>query len=558
MNTTETQSGSSLQRSVRADELLASDWPMKYASAANGMDEGYDGSCPCGLIHGEGFEVEVHCWRSGCQRGCQYSGIHVSGTLDETTLRKIGEHIRENNGWTNHTDWNVTASPNSVISLKHPIRRNMSTNTRKLIGLALFDADVAVMAAGEYGVTPDHFRAGTEREIWSAILALHAARQSTEPYFVHVRLLQDGVGVAEEHIRAYEADAPRGRNAGDSACLGVIEDYIRERGAAIGATLSDSATDPRGVVAQAAHDLTSLASIGGRVENMDDVAGRVEKEWEDTFAGLAKGLPMPWPSVWRMSGGTHPGGVCLMVGHGGVGKSAAALQWAAFAAQHGFPSLVLPMEDGVDEAYRRLSYMSSDKDAFRVSVGRCRREDLDSVKTAGRAWRDTPLYLHGGAGVDYRTLPAVVQKYVAKHGVRAVFVDAFKDLGSDGSVEIDNLIMSSLAGMARRWNLYFIVNHHVRKTPPATAGGEAWYIRKDDLRGSGRIWDDARMVMILQQRPSKCEDGGDPFDFRLQVAKNNKGRSGFDMPVTRKPSLAWVEIPKPDDEKNVDNGREKV
>jgi hypothetical protein len=105
--------GRSVDRVVRADELLASDWPMKYASAANGTDEGYEGSCPCGLIHGEGFEVEVHCWRSGCQHGCQYSGIHVSGTLDENLLRKIGEHIRENNGWTNHTDWNVTASPNN-------------------------------------------------------------------------------------------------------------------------------------------------------------------------------------------------------------------------------------------------------------------------------------------------------------------------------------------------------------------------------------------------------------------------------------------------------------
>ena len=112
MNTTETQSAGSLHPLVRADELLASDWPMKYACAANGTDEGYDGGCPCGLIHGEGFEVEVHCWRSGCSHGCQYSGIHVSGSLDEGTLRKIGEHIRENNGWTNHTDWNVTASPN--------------------------------------------------------------------------------------------------------------------------------------------------------------------------------------------------------------------------------------------------------------------------------------------------------------------------------------------------------------------------------------------------------------------------------------------------------------
>lgn len=102
--------GGCFKHAVKVDELLTSDWPMKYASAPNGTDEGYDGSCPCGLIHGEGFEVDIHCWRTGCQHGCQYSGIHVSGTLDESTLQKIGEYIRDNNGWTNHTDWNVTCT----------------------------------------------------------------------------------------------------------------------------------------------------------------------------------------------------------------------------------------------------------------------------------------------------------------------------------------------------------------------------------------------------------------------------------------------------------------
>ena len=178
------------------------------------------------------------------------------------------------------------------------------------------------------------------------------------------------------------------------------------------------------------------------------------------------------------------------------------------------------------------------------------RADLDATKTSGRAWRDTPLYLHGPAGVDYRTISAVVQKYVAKHQVKAVFIDAFKDLGSDGSVERDNAIVSTLAGMARRWNLFVILCHHVRKSPSGMDAKESWYIRKDDLRGTGRLWDDARMVMILQQKPNGLADG-DPFDFQLQVAKNNKGKSGFSVEVMRREYLAWVELKQPEEvEKN--------
>ena len=74
---------------------------------------------------------------------------------------------------------------------------------------------------------------------------------------------------------------------------------------------------------------------------------------------------------------------------------------------------------------------------------------------------------------------------------------------------------------------------------------ESWYIRKDDLRGTGRLWDDARMVIILQQKPNGRMDG-DPFDFAMQVAKNNKGKSGFDFGVVRRDCLAWAEVKEPE------------
>ena len=90
---------------MTAKELLENDWPMSLARNPDG--EGFDGCCPCGTITGDNFAVEFHCWRARCDHGCDVSGIHVSGTLDTATKRKIAEHIRDNNGWTNHTDWNI-------------------------------------------------------------------------------------------------------------------------------------------------------------------------------------------------------------------------------------------------------------------------------------------------------------------------------------------------------------------------------------------------------------------------------------------------------------------
>jgi hypothetical protein len=72
---------------------------MKFAVSLN--DDGpFDGGCPCCLIHGDGFEVEVRCWR-----GDGRSHIAVSGALDIETRRRIAKHIRDHNGWTYHSGW---------------------------------------------------------------------------------------------------------------------------------------------------------------------------------------------------------------------------------------------------------------------------------------------------------------------------------------------------------------------------------------------------------------------------------------------------------------------
>lgn len=87
-------------KKVTATELLENEWPMSLA-------EDFDGGCPCGEIQGENFYVRFHCWRSNCGCDCKHSGIHVSGELDTTTKQKIAEHIRDNNGWSDWTDWNI-------------------------------------------------------------------------------------------------------------------------------------------------------------------------------------------------------------------------------------------------------------------------------------------------------------------------------------------------------------------------------------------------------------------------------------------------------------------
>jgi len=89
------------------EKILQSEWPMSFAMNPNDEDGAFDGSCFCAKIKGQGFQVETHCWRSGCEHGCKFSGIHVSGKILKEDKLKIAKHIKENNGWTNSTDFNI-------------------------------------------------------------------------------------------------------------------------------------------------------------------------------------------------------------------------------------------------------------------------------------------------------------------------------------------------------------------------------------------------------------------------------------------------------------------
>lgn len=88
-----------------AEEVLKSGWPTQFFTKSNGED--YDGSCICGQIVGIGFLLEAHCWRSRCEYGCKFSGVHVAGDISYEQKMKLAKHFVDKSAWKNHTDFNI-------------------------------------------------------------------------------------------------------------------------------------------------------------------------------------------------------------------------------------------------------------------------------------------------------------------------------------------------------------------------------------------------------------------------------------------------------------------
>lgn len=77
---------------------------MRHPNLAR-LDPDYEGCCPCTHIKGDGFDVEIHCWRTSHDCNCPYSGIHITG-LDPDDARKLADHLIETIGWPG-IEWTV-------------------------------------------------------------------------------------------------------------------------------------------------------------------------------------------------------------------------------------------------------------------------------------------------------------------------------------------------------------------------------------------------------------------------------------------------------------------
>ncbi len=420
----------------------------------------------------------------------------------------------------------------------------------RLIGLMVMDAASVLEAATDAGFRPEWLDGQWSRDCYRVMADMEQKRDPIDPHFVEARAKEMGLSVTAKQLVAAEKLAPSRRNGPDKLIEQIRAEYVAREVKRVAEELGESA-DPVAAAQEAAQTLLEVTAA--HVEE-DDHVSVIESQWDMAASGQLPGVPLPWEALYRRVGGPEPGQVSLFVAPGGTGKSRAMNQMARHAALNGWPSLLFSFEDGVKGAMQRQVGMAAGIDPFNLRTGKATEEERARAKVALREIKDI-YFCERACRVE--GMFSVVQQHIARYGIKFVLVDAFLDIAGDKDTAGMDHTMDGLVHIARRLHVPVMVAHHVRKSPPENGRNDQrrWMITRNDLRGSGRLWDQAKgMVFILQALPAKSVLGNAPamldgelmMEYTIDVAKASFGPSGMRKAVAADPvTQEWLEIAPP-------------
>lgn len=428
---------------------------------------------------------------------------------------------------------------------------------RGIVGALMADPLRAASAINRAGVSPDALYTPVNRMLLEVILAMNANCELVDVVTVCDKLKAAGMlekagGI--DYLSGIVETAPFGGGIEYYANM-ILRDFkFREIISNSKGAIEQAATglaEPESIIAGLTTELVGLTDHHQEVTTASIMQGV-----RDAAAGKISCIPLPFPSLTKITGGIRKGTVAILTGLGGAGKSMLKSYWQYYLGTIGVPSLDMCFEDLTTTAKLRTASIGKFHHAAAFNGGQSVKygeryewlpngaEDLRRIEASLTDLDRLPMHWY-----DERLTPdsimAVASDYVSKYGVQAIFVDGVKDIkrpaGRYSDVGFDEEISQALVTVAGRLNIAVVAIHHLTKIDASVP------ITSANVRGSGNIVNDCRSLYALQGTPltdaalvripgadrnATSRDENNCVSTRvLQCLKNNNGRLG----------LAWIE-----------------
>jgi len=260
--------------------------------------------------------------------------------------------------------------------------------------------------------------------------------------------------------------------------------------------------------------------------------------FDNAFAGIVSGVPMPWDGFSKMTGGIQKRCVCPLMGRDGVGKSFMVSKILHYLGARGIPALSIPFEDGADRQLRRIAgchggYSTGEIERALYKDMNEKWKKMDSVLFQKRRnlaeqclneCADMPIYFEDTA-MTVEQIRAVAGKHKRKHGIEIMFVDGVKDVvpsKGENATKQEEHISRVLVQTAKELNIAIVPVCHLTDVPDDIR------LSRRNMRGAKSQFHNARQVLIYQnagvESPKHIVG---PETVVLHMEKNNYGKEAM-------------------------------
>lgn len=208
------------------------------------------------------------------------------------------------------------------------------------------------------------------------------------------------------------------------------------------------------------------------------------------------GIHTPWPQLDALIGGLFGGRLYVIGGSAGDGKSTAAYNIAYAAAKAGHSTLIFSKEMPTVDVFARLIAAPSSTDL--ATINRRELSEMDRTRVVRSArFLDLPISANSDP-VNMSAIKSIARARRHRGELDLLIVDYLQliDTGLPTRTQEEEIakVSTALKSLAMELDIPLVVPAQLNRSPHARANSRP---TKADLRGSGRIEQDADVVLLL-------------------------------------------------------------
>jgi len=242
---------------------------------------------------------------------------------------------------------------------------------------------------------------------------------------------------------------------------------------------------------------------------------------------LITGVPTGFTKLDELTSGLQPSDLIIVAGRPSMGKTALALDIAAYAAvEGGIPSAIFSLEMAKEQLALRMLCSEAKVDAHRLRGGFLSESDWPKLTRAAGSLSEAPIFIDDTPGLSALEMRAKSRRMKAEHNLGLVVVDYLQLMrgraDSDTREQEISDISRSLKALAKELNVPVMALSQLNRRVEERGDRRP---QLSDLRESGAIEQDADVIIFLYRDEvyNRSEDNPNKGKAEIIIGKQRNG-----------------------------------